>query len=69
MSFDKGPKIPLGRTDHLGNMYSGKHKTPPHCQTLVQRFQNKICTLIPMVYYNLINLYLYLLNTFLLRES
>ena len=35
MSFDKGPKIPLGDTDPLGNMCSDKQKAPPHCQTMV----------------------------------
>lgn len=34
MSFDKGPKIPVGHTDPLGNMCSDKQKTPPHCPTI-----------------------------------
>lgn len=68
MSLNKGSKIPLEHIDHLENMYSYKNKnTMPWLGYYL--FQNKIYHPVQMMCYNLINLYPYLLNSFLLKES
>lgn len=46
-----------------------KTKTPRHHEVIVQLFQNAIYNLVQMMCYNLMNVYLYLLSIFLLKES